>query len=302
MPALIVHGGAWNIPDALVLPHRRGVESALMAGWRVLNGGGAAVDAVETAIREMEDDETFDAGRGSFLNEAGEVELDAAIMNGRNLRAGAVAAVQTVRNPITLARAVMEKSEHVLLVGKGAVRFARENGMPMCKPDDLIIQREVDRWRAAQNGKRRPAKDAFRSGATAGDTVGAVAVDRSGNLAAGTSTGGTPNKPPGRVGDSPLIGCGTYADNEFGAVSATGWGESLIRVVMAKTVAELMARFGGDAASAAEEALRILVRKTEGYGGVIALNRRGEVGISYNTPRMARAYITTGMSAPFVAV
>jgi beta-aspartyl-peptidase (threonine type) len=250
----------------------------------------------------MEEDETFDAGRGSFLNEAGEVELDAAIMSGRNLRAGAVAAVQNVRNPITLARAVMEKSEHVLLVGKGALRFAREHGVPTCKADDLIVLREIDRWRAAQGDGPRSAKEAFRKAGTAADTVGAVAMDRGGNLAAGTSTGGTPNKPPGRVGDSPLIGCGTYADNESGAVSTTGWGESLIRVVMAKTVTELMVRFGGDPAAAAEEALRVLVRKTGGYGGVIALSRRGEVGMSFNTPRMARAYITTGMSAPFVAV
>ena len=302
MPSLIVHGGAWNIPDSLVAPHRNGVEAALMAGWGILNGGGSAVDAVEECIRMMEDDDTFDAGRGSFLNEAGEVELDAAIMSGRSLRAGAVAAVQNVRNPIALARAVMEKSEHVLLVGMGAHRFAREHGVPVCGPDDLIVRREVERWRAAQGGKHRSVREVFRKNGGAGDTVGAVALDRAGNLAAGTSTGGTPNKPPGRVGDSPLIGCGTYADNEFGAVSTTGWGESMIRVVMAKTVVDLMARLGGDPAAAAEEALRILVRKVDGFGGVIALNRRGEVGLAHNTPRMARAYITADMSAPFVAV
>ncbi len=302
MIALAVHGGAWNIPDDLVDLHRDGVHRALKTAWSVLTQGGSAVDAVETAIVIMEDDETFDAGRGSFMNQAGEVELDASIMNGKNFRAGAVAAVQNVRNPITLARRIMEDSEHVLLVGMGATRFAHEHGVLTCRQDDLITNRELERWREAQGKRVLKTKDAFRRKKVPVDTVGAVALDHLGNIASGTSTGGTPNKFPGRVGDSPLIGCGTYADNGIGGVSTTGWGESMIRVVMAKTVIDIMERNEGNPERAALEGIRILERKAGGYGGVIAVSKEGLIGIAYNTPRMARAFMTSTMNRAVVLV
>jgi beta-aspartyl-peptidase (threonine type) len=296
-----VHGGAWDIPDVLVEPHRAGVLKALQGGWDLLKKGRSAVDAVVEAIRIMEDDETFDAGRGSFINAVGEVELDASIMNGESLRAGAVAAVQNVRNPISLARVIMEKSEHVMLVGMGASRFARENGVETCGQDDLITFRELERWKELQSSGFK-TRDAFRKKRKPGGTVGAVALDRQGNIASGTSTGGTPNKYPGRVGDTPLIGCGTYADNLMGGVSTTGWGEAMIKVVMAKTVIDLMDRNGGDPQRAAQDGLRILEGKTGGQGGMIALNTAGKIGVAFNTPRMARAYRTAEMRAAFAAV
>ena len=265
-PSLVLHGGAWDIPPSLVAAHRKGLRNAIATGWQVLLQGGSALDAVEKAIVVMEDDETFDAGRGSFLNAAGEVELDASVMYGKTFRAGAVAAVQNIRNPISLARAILERSEHVLLVGMGASRFAREQGMKLCGQDDLIIVRELDRWRTLQRETGTSTKDAFRKKRRPGGTVGAVAVDRDGNVAAGTSTGGTPNKYPGRVGDTPLIGCGTYADNKIGGASTSGWGEAMIEVVMAKTVVDLMDRNERDPAKAVQEGLKILVRKADGFG------------------------------------
>ena len=302
MISLVVHGGAWDIPDDLAEPHKKGVANALRAGWEILKGGGSAVDAVERAVVLMEDDVTFNAGKGSFLNASGEVELDASIMDGRTFRAGAVAAVQNIRNPIRLARKIMEESEHVLLVGMGATRFARENGIKTCDPDFLITARELERWRKLQVDAKYTTKDSFRRKNLPSDTVGAVAMDGEGNIVAGTSTGGTPNKYPGRVGDSPLIGCGTYADNAVGGVSTTGWGEAIIKTVMAKTVIDLMELNGKDPAEAVEEGLRILQRKAAGFGGIIALNHTGKIAVTYNTPRMARAYMTAEMKTPFVAV
>jgi L-asparaginase / beta-aspartyl-peptidase len=300
--ALVLHGGAWDIPDELVVPHNKGLKQALKAGWDVLLKKGSAVEAVEQAIIVMEQDDTFDAGRGSFLNSAGEVELDASIMNGATFKAGAVAGVQNVPNPITLARAVMEKSEHVLLIGMGASRFAREHKIKTCSQDYLITARELERWRALQSDGEFETKDAFRRKPRTSGTVGAVALDFRGNVAAGTSTGGTPNKFPGRVGDTPLIGCGTYADNSAGAVSTTGWGEAMIKVVMAKTVTELMAGHHLAPKDAVKEALNILEKKTGGYGGIIALRPDAEIGIAFNTPRMARGYMTSSMRSPVVDV
>jgi len=301
MISLVVHGGAWDIPDDAVAAHKAGVQQALKAGWAVLAKGGTAVDAVEAAIILMEDDETFDAGRGSFLNAAGEVELDASIMDGRTFKAGAVAAVQNILHPITLARKIMEESEHVLLVGMGAARFAREHGVATCGQDDLIVLREIERWREAQRGKKTPTKSSFKKKKMAHDTVGAVALDRSGNIASGTSTGGTPNKYPGRVGDSPLIGCGTYADNAVGGVSTSGWGEAMIKVVMAKTIIDRMGVNGGDPEQASVEGIKTLERKVDGLGGVIALNAAGKIGVAFNTPRMARGYMNSEMKTPIVA-
>lgn len=297
MIAFIVHGGAWDIPDDVVDAHRAGCEKALKIGWDILQGGGSAVDAVEKSINALEDDPVFDAGRGSHLNAAGEIELDASIMNGTTFRCGAVGAVQNIRNPISLARKVMDESEHILLVGKGALRFALEHGIKRCKQDELLVGRELERWKSFQAKEKFSTKDAFRKHA---DTVGAVALDHKGVICAGTSTGGTPNKYPGRVGDSPLIGCGNYADSGIGGVSTTGWGEAMIKVVMAKTLVDMMETNGGKAQEASEKAIDILKRKADGDGGVIVLTPGGTFGISFNTPRMARAYVNETMSRPVV--
>lgn len=264
------------MPDDEVDAHLKGVRRAAETGWRLLSQGTSALDAVEAAVRVMEDDPTFDAGRGSHLNAAGHVELDALIMDGATLNAGSVAAVQRVCHPISLARLVMEKSEHVMLVAQGAEQFAREHGLPLCKPEELVIARELERWQATS---------------THHDTVGAVARDARGNIAVATSTGGTPNKRPGRVGDSPLIGCGGYADNRTGGVSATGHGEALMKVVMSKTVCDLMAR-GLGAQHAAQAALKVLAERVNGLGGVIVVDALGRIGAAHNTPRMAHAYVT----------
>lgn len=291
--ALIVHGGAWAIPDDEVAAHQDGCRHARAAGWRVLEQGGSALDAVETAIRLLEDDPAFDAGFGSVLNRDGVVELDAAIMAGEMLRSGAVAAVRRVRNPITLARRVLE-SQVILLAAEGAERFAEANGIPLCDPATLIVERERERWAALAAHSDIQAQDAFitqkeQLRAQPGDTVGAVALDRWGQLAAGTSTGGTANKLPGRVGDSPLIGCGLYADNQTGGCSSTGWGESIIKVVLAKTATDLIVACG-DPMAAAQAAIAILARRVGGFGGCVLLDLRGRVGFAFNTPRMAYAY------------
>jgi beta-aspartyl-peptidase (threonine type) len=312
--SLIVHGGAWDIPDDEVEEHQAGCRRALEVGWRVLESGGAALDAVEAAVRALEDAPIFDAGVGSVLNRDGEVELDAALMDGATLRSGAVAAVRRVRNPITLARRVLE-SQVVLLVGRGAERFAEAAGLPFCDMAELIVERERRRWEKLRAQEDFRAQDAFgarqadrRGWAEAGhdqaalnppssilkhpsDTVGAVALDRYGHLAAGTSTGGTANKLPGRVGDSPLIGAGLYADDASGGCSSTGWGEAIIKVLLAKTATDLIGA-GHDPSEAARRAIDVLERRVGGLGGCILLDAQGQVGFAFNTPRMAYAYRT----------
>ena len=302
MISLIVHGGAWDIPVNEVEAHRSGCRAALEIGWKILYEGGCAVDAVEAAIRYLEDDETFYAGYGSHLNAVGQVELDASIIDGKTFRCGGVAGVRCIRNPITVARKIMEESEHVLLVGEGAERFAMQYRIDACRPDDLITPRELDRWETLKHRENFNPKDAFRKWEQSSDTVGAVACDHEGNICVGTSTGGTLNKYPGRVGDSPLIGCGTYADNEIGGVSATGWGEAIIKVVLAKYIIDSMEQNGHGPQAAAARGIRYLEKKAEGYGGVIVMNQTGQVGIAYNTPRMARAYMNSEMREPVVDV
>lgn len=302
MISLVVHGGVGDISKNLVSDQKEGVRRALKVGWDILSKGGSSLDAVEAAIVEMENNDVFDAGRGSFMNAAGEIELDASMMDGKNLRAGAIAAVQSIKNPIVLARMIMEKSEHVLLVGIGATRFALEHGVQTCRPDDLIVPRELERWKNIQRQRWLSARDLPRQKKIPGDTVGAIALDRQGNLASGTSTGGVPNKHPGRVSDSPLIGCATYADNDVGAVSSTGWGEGMIRVVMAKSVIDLMEANEGDPVKAVQEGMKLFKRKVNGFGGIIALNTKGEIGIEYNTVHMARGYMTSQLKSPVVAV
>ena len=309
MVAIIVHGGAWNIPYGVVGAHRKGCVEALRAGWKILKNGGSSEEAVERAINVMENDPVFDAGRGSHLNQAGEIELDASIMNGTTFRCGAVAAVQNIRNPISLARKIMDESEHILLVGRGAVQFALEHGIKQCSQKDLLVGRELKRWKEfqKQHPRRVDTKAQFRKkarigGQVASDTVGAAALDKFGVICAGTSTGGTPNKYPGRVGDSPLIGCGTYADSAIGGVSTTGWGEAMIKTVMAKTVIDLMELNHGECQAAADRAIEILERKADGDGGIIAVTPKGRFAVAFNTARMARAYMNETMRAPIVGV
>jgi beta-aspartyl-peptidase (threonine type) len=289
-PVLVVHGGAWAMPDDMVEAHLRGVRNALAAGWRVLERGGTALDAVEEAVVVMEDDETFDAGRGSFLNRDGRVQMDALIMDGATLRAGGVGCVERVRNPMRAARKILSESAHVYFVGEGAERFAAEHGVELCANEELIIPREVERLREyqaqqAENASAKDGNDLF-APAISHDTVGAVALDRAGNIAAATSTGGTLNKAPGRLGDSSLIGCGCYADNLSAAVSTTGWGEPIMKLVLAKWTADRVSA-GNLPEWAAQEAMNALKLRLNGHGGIIVLNAQGQFGIAHNTPRMA---------------
>jgi beta-aspartyl-peptidase (threonine type) len=297
-PVLLVHGGAWAIPDHLVDAHLNGVRNAQAAGWRVLARGGTAVEAVEASVVVMEDDEIFDAGRGSFLNADGKVQLDAAVMCGATLRAGGIGCVEHIRNAVVVARKVLEESPHVYLVAEGAERFAEQHGVALIDNSELVIPREVEQLRIAkEKAARGETHEIFASEEFASDTVGAVALDSEGNLAAATSTGGTLNKTPGRVGDSSLIGCGCYADNESGAVSTTGWGEPMMKLVIAKHTADLI-RQGAAPQSAAQEAIAYLKRRLNGHGGMIVLDTKGRCGIAHSTPRMAWATKTaSGESA-----
>lgn len=306
--SLIVHGGAWEIPDSAVEACKVGCRRALEAGWKILSRGGAALDAVEAAIVALEDDPVFDAGVGSHLNRDGRVELDAILMDGATLNAGAVASVQCVRNPIRLARRVLDSSDHLLLVGSGAEQFAREQGLGLCAPEELVVERERSAWsRCMANGGHRMEHHQW----SANGTVGAVARDQGGGLAAGTSTGGTCCKLPGRVGDSPLIGCGCYADIQAGGISCTGWGEAIMKIVMAKTAADLLRlppvprpaeplagvlsgerrRTSHTAQEAASAAVRLLSERAGGTGGLIVIDRQGRLGYASNTRRMSYGYV-----------
>ena len=276
---LVVHGGAGTLRPEIEQPARTGVERALAAGWDILESGGSAKDACEEAIVLLENDPVFDAGVGAHLNRDGYAQLDAILMDGSSLKSGAVAGVERIRNPIRLARRILEDSAHAFMVASGAEQFAVERGMPLCDPNELISPYEHQRW--LDNSKSG-------SPSVPHGTVGAVARDLAGHLCAGTSTGGTFLKQPGRVGDSPLIGCGCYADTESAAVSCTGHGESIMKIVMAKTAADFVAS-GSDAQSAADAAVQLLLRKTGGSGGLIVVDRLGRVGVSFSTPHMTWA-------------
>lgn len=291
-PVLVVHGGGWAIPDDMVEAHLTGVRAAMAAGWRELERGGTALDAVEAAVKVMEDDEAFDAGRGSFLNRDGRVQLDALMMDGATLRAGGVGCVERIRNPIHVARIVLEESPHVYFVGPGAERFAQEHGVLLIENQELVIAREVERLRRMQ-AQGESKVDVF---SASHDTVGAVALDSKGNMAAATSTGGTLNKTPGRVGDSSLIGCGCYADNQSAAVSTTGWGEPIMKLVLGKWTADRVAA-GAPPQQAASEAISYLQRRLSGHGGIIVLDAQGRLGIAHNTPRMAWGFTTPEQQA-----
>jgi len=294
-PILLIHGGAWDIPADLLDAHEQGVFDALQEGWRILERGGSALDAVETAVTSLENDPAFDAGRGSFLTRDGRVQLDALIMDGATLRAGAVACVERIRNPIQAARLVLDKSPHVYFVGPGAETFAQSQGMALIDNSELVIDRERRRLAEAQAREQTGAPDRTFSGhpesesdpnETSHDTVGAVALDGDGRSAAATSTGGTLNKDPGRVGDSSLIGCGCYADNTAAAVSLTGWGEPIMKLVLGKWATDRVMA-GRSPEQVAPEAMAYLLRRLQGHGGIILLAPDGRYGLAHNTPRMA---------------
>ena len=284
VPSIIVHGGAGADPAEGRDELRAGLRAAVLAGWRILTGDGSALDAVEAAVRHLEDHPRFNAGLGSALTSAGAIEMDASIMEGDRLRCGAVAAVSRVANPIALARRVMERTPHVLLVGEGAHDFARAQGLPECDPQSLVTERQIRRHRE-------------RAAAAVKGTVGAVALDRHGTVAAATSTGGMIGKLPGRVGDSALIGCGTYADRSLGGVSCTGDGEAIIRVVLARQALAHL-KEADDPDYAAKVAVDLLVEEGRGQGGLILLDWRGRVGYAHSTPLMPVAIMSPTLAAP----
>jgi beta-aspartyl-peptidase (threonine type) len=289
-PKLLVHGGAWDIPADQLEAHTRGVTRAAEMGYFLLRQGASSLDAVEAAVTVLEDDEIFDAGRGSFLTRDGRVQLDALMMDGATLRAGAVACVERLKNPIQTARLVLEYSPHVYFAGAGAEEFAREHGVDLIDNSELVLDRERLRLQAAQAHAQAGIPDRTFAGEQppeSHDTVGAVAIDAHGNLAAATSTGGTLNKAPGRVGDSSLIGCGGYADNRSAAASLTGWGEPIMKLVLAKWAVDRVPQIGPE--QAAEDAMAYLHARLRGHGGIILLGPDGRFGIAHNTPRMAWA-------------
>ena len=277
--AIIVHGGAGRAwPDDSAEDARAGCLRAARAGHALLKDGGSALDAVEAAVVALEDDPRFNAGIGSCLNAEGEIEMDASIMSGADLRVGAVALVRDVRNPVRLARAVMERTPHAFLAGDGARRLAVEVGLPLVAPGALVTARALQHWQEARG-----------LASAEGGTVGAAALDAQGHVAAATSTGGMLMKRLGRIGDSPLPGCGTYADDSAGAASATGHGEAILRVLLTHVVCErLRAGSGPEAAAAAGLAE---LGRVQGRGGVIVVNRRGQVGAAFNSERMSRAWV-----------
>ena len=284
--SLIVHGGAWDIPDEAAEACQSGCQRALTAGWSILSGGGSALDAVEAAIVVLENDPVFDAGYGSHLNLDGRVECDAIVMDGATLRAGSAAALQRIRNPIRLARKILETCPHMMLVSEGAERYAKSHGIPLCDPKELISEAE---WEAWQHCKKVQHAAANHRGHEQG-TVGAVATDSRGALFAATSTGGTCCKLPGRVGDSPLIGCGCYADSEAGGASSTGYGEAIMKVVMAKTAVDML-RGESSPMQVAQETIALFAKRTQASAGLILLDRDGNPGFAFNTPRMAYGYV-----------
>lgn len=285
-PVIVVHGGAWAIPDRLVDANLKGVEKSTKEGWKILQEGGSALDAVIAAVNVLEDDPTFDAGIGSVLTEDGTVEMDALIMNGTTLEAGAVAGLRDVRYPITLARKVMEETPHIMMIGEGANKVASEHGLERITQDELVTEEaklEFKEW----------AKKAEFGSSFGHETVGAVAIDSNGNIAAATSTGGVTGKRVGRIGDVPLIGSGGYADNRVGGVSTTGHGESIMKVNLARLVLNYV-ETGMGIQEAADKALGYMSVRVKGNGGLIALDSNGNIGAAYTTKRMVWAYLKDG--------
>ncbi len=300
--ALVIHGGAGTIMKKNMTPEKeaaytKALDSALTMGNYILQKGGTALDAITAAVKIMEDCPLFNAGKGAVFTNEGKNELDAAIMDGKTLKAGSVAGITTVKNPITAARAVMEKSEHVMMAGKGAEQFAAKNGCEIVQPSYFFTE---ERWKGLQKAKQADSvktpkgksllKDPLNRDNKYG-TVGAVALDMHGNLAAATSTGGMTNKKFGRIGDAPIIGAGTYADNKSCAISCTGWGEYFIRLVMAKSIADKMEYANISLQEAANELVLKKLPELGGDGGLIAIDAKGNIAMPFCTEGMYRGYI-----------
>jgi beta-aspartyl-peptidase (threonine type) len=295
---LVLHGGAGailrkNMSPELEQQYRTTLEQALRTGHAILKKGGSSLDAVERSIHILEDSPLFNAGKGSVFTHEGRNEMDASIMEGRTKKAGAVAGVTIIKNPISAARAVMEKSAHVLMAGKGAELFATKVGLEIVDPSYFWTEK---RWKQLQQELMKESGQAALEPAPVAEekkfgTVGAVALDRNGDLAAGTSTGGMTNKQFGRIGDSPVIGAGTYADNESCAVSGTGHGEFFIRWTVASDIAALMKYKGLTVQQAADEVINKKLKAVGGEGGVIALDRNGNFAMPFNSDGMYRGYI-----------
>jgi len=303
--AFVIHGGAGVIARGSLTPEkekeiRTKLEEVVLAGYKALQAGKTSVDAVELAIRMMEDSPLFNAGRGAVFNHDGKNELDSSIMDGKTQAAGAVAGLHHVKNPITLARAVMERSPHVMMVGDGAEKFAKEQNVELVDEKYFFTQERWDELQKILKEEKTKLLDKKSGEALSPSselpynkfgTVGAVALDKDGNLAAGTSTGGMTNKKYGRVGDSPIIGAGTYANNNSCAVSGTGWGEFFIRLTVARDIASMMEYHALPVQQAADRVIKQKLQTAGGDGGVIALDKFGNIGISFNTEGMYRAYI-----------
>lgn len=306
---LVIHGGAGTILKSQMTPEKEkaytdALNEALEKGSAILNKGGSALDAVETSVRVLEDNPLFNAGKGAVFTNEGKNELDASIMTGKTLAAGAIAGVTTIKNPISTARAVMEKSPHVMMTGRGAEQFAKEQGKEIVDPSYFYTE---DRWQGLQRAKqedsatikvdslskknslKQPENKDYKYG-----TVGAVALDQYGNLAAATSTGGMTNKKFGRVGDAPIIGAGTYANNKTVAISGTGWGEYFIRLVMAKTISDMMEFGKMKLKQAADEMVMKRLPALGGDGGLIAVDKDGNIAMPFCTEGMYRGYLKEG--------
>ena len=304
---LAIHGGAGTLnksqfTPALEAKYKSGLDSALLVGNAILEKGGTALDAVEATVKVLENNPLFNAGKGAVFTNEGVNELDAAIMDGKTLAAGSIAGVRTIKNPIAAARAVMEKSEHVLLSGRGAETFAAAQGIEIVDPSYFYTP---ERWKGLQRAKQRDSLDQLKkAGQVAYETeneeqrrkdkygtVGAVALDTHGNLAAATSTGGMTNKKWGRIGDAPIIGSGTYANNNTVAISCTGWGEYFLRLVMAKSISDRM-EFGGQSLALASETLVMKeLPALGGDGGLIAVDKNGNIALPFCTEGMYRGFI-----------
>jgi len=277
-PKIIVHGGAGEIIDEHLNAHLSGCKEAIKIGWQILDQGGTSLMAIEHSIRILEDNPVFDAGRGSYLNKDGFVEMDAIVMKGDDLNIGAVVGVIQIRNPISLAIQILQNSKHNMLGGQGALQFAVHLDLEECEPNWFITEYTHNIWKKQTNNSNKFG------------TVGCVALDSYGNIAAGTSTGGTKHKEPGRIGDTPLVGCGAYADNATAGVSATGDGEAIMKVVLSKLACDLTVN-EISVEHAINKAIQILESRTRAHAGLIMIDNKGNLGCAFNTPRMSRAWV-----------
>lgn len=295
--SLIVHGGAGAIAPERYDHVRAGCADAVMAGWHILLAGGNSLDAVTAAVQSLENNPEFNAGTGAVLTSDGTIELDAGIMDGATLQVGAVAGLQHIKNPILLARHVLS-GPYVLLANQGAERFAVEQGMALCEPDEMITAEMQARW---QQLSQQQAATGLQDAASRHGTVGAVAIDAQGHIVAATSTGGTMMKMPGRIGDSPVVGSGFYAEDAIGGVACTGHGEDFLRLALARRTMEML-EHGSIAQSAAENSIAVLGERIQGEGGLIVVDFLGNVGFARNTSAMSYGYMRTGMSQPATGI